>query len=137
MEIWQKKSIPLNNFLYIFILASSPGVHTFFCLWRVNKKLPQGETSKCISEVKVNQLKVKNIHVKWAYPPLMYPMWAIEFFQTYAHHKGYTTSHPSLKYKWHGTRRMIFIFVFIFLFFCIPVQYKSNQTVCMVNIVKF
>ena len=36
--------IPENNFLCIFILASSPGVHTFFCLWRVNKKQPQGET---------------------------------------------------------------------------------------------
>ena len=36
--------IPENN-LCIFILASSPGVHTFFCLWRVNKQLPQGETS--------------------------------------------------------------------------------------------
>ena len=38
--------IPENNFLCIFIVASSPGVHIFFCLWRVNKKLPQGETSQ-------------------------------------------------------------------------------------------
>ena len=38
--------IPENYFLCIFIIASSPGVHTFFCLWRVNKKLPQGETSQ-------------------------------------------------------------------------------------------
>ena len=38
--------IPENDLLYIFIIASSPGVHTFFCLWRVNKKLPQGETSQ-------------------------------------------------------------------------------------------
>ena len=38
--------IPENNFLCIFIIASSPGVHTFLCLWRVNKKLPQGETSQ-------------------------------------------------------------------------------------------
>ena len=38
--------IPENNFLCIFMIASSPGVHTFFCLWRVNKKLPQGETSQ-------------------------------------------------------------------------------------------
>ena len=38
--------IPENNSLCIFITASSPGVHTFFCLWRVNKKLPQGETSQ-------------------------------------------------------------------------------------------
>ena len=37
--------IPENN-LCIFIIASSPGVHTFFCLWGVNKKLPQGETSQ-------------------------------------------------------------------------------------------
>ena len=43
------KSMKLNpetNFLCIFIIASSPGVHTFFCLWRVNKKLPRGETSQ-------------------------------------------------------------------------------------------
>ena len=38
--------IPGNNFFCIFIIASSPGVHTFFCLCRVNKKLPQGETSQ-------------------------------------------------------------------------------------------
>ena len=38
--------IPENNFLCIFILASSPGVHTFFFLRRVNKKLPEGETSQ-------------------------------------------------------------------------------------------
>ena len=54
-----------NNFLCIFIIASSPGVHTFFCLWRVNKKLPQGENSQNVfAEVKVNQLKVKNMHVR-------------------------------------------------------------------------
>ena len=38
--------IPINNFLCIYIIASSPGLHTLFCLWRVNKKLPQGETSQ-------------------------------------------------------------------------------------------
>ena len=38
--------IPENNFLCIFIIASSQGVHSFFCLLRVNKKLPQGETSQ-------------------------------------------------------------------------------------------
>ena len=38
--------IPENNFLCILITDSSPEVHTFFCLWRVNKKLPQGETSQ-------------------------------------------------------------------------------------------
>ena len=32
--------IPENYFLCIFIIASSPGVHIFFFLWRVNKKLP-------------------------------------------------------------------------------------------------
>ena len=37
---------PENNFLCIFKIASSPGVHTFFCLWRVNKKLSQGENSQ-------------------------------------------------------------------------------------------
>ena len=38
--------MPENNFVCIFIIASSLGVHTFFCFWRVNKKLPQGETSQ-------------------------------------------------------------------------------------------
>ena len=38
--------IPVNNFLCIFIIASSPGVHTFFCFWRVNKKIPQVEASQ-------------------------------------------------------------------------------------------
>ena len=33
--------IPENNF--VFIITSSPGLHTFFCLWRENKKLPLGE----------------------------------------------------------------------------------------------
>ena len=44
------KSVKLNgipeNDLCIFIIASSPGVHTFFFLWKVNKKIPQGETSQ-------------------------------------------------------------------------------------------
>ena len=38
--------IPENNCLCIFIVASSPGVHTFFCLWRVHKRLTQDETSQ-------------------------------------------------------------------------------------------
>ena len=64
--------IPENNFLCIFILASSPGVHTFFCLWRVNKKLPQGETSQNAFQrsMSTNQSKVKNIHVKMGISPL-------------------------------------------------------------------
>ena len=37
-KIVKLNGIPGNNFLCIFIIASSPGVHTFFCLWRVNKK---------------------------------------------------------------------------------------------------
>ena len=43
---WKLIGIPINNFLRIYIIASSPGLHTLFCLWRVNKKLPQGETSQ-------------------------------------------------------------------------------------------
>ena len=56
--------IPENNFLCIFIIASSSGVHTFFCLWRVTRSYLGVKLQKCISEVKVNQLKVKNMHVK-------------------------------------------------------------------------
>ena len=63
--------IPENNFLCIFITASSPGVHTFFCLWRVNKKLPQGETSQNAFQRSrsINQ-KCKICMLEWAYPPL-------------------------------------------------------------------
>ena len=63
--------IPENNFLCIFITASSPGAHTFFCLWRVNKKLPQGETSQNAFQRSrsINQ-KCKICMLEWAYPPL-------------------------------------------------------------------
>ena len=52
LQFWRcNKNVKLNgiqenNFLFIFIITSSPGVHTFFCLWRINKKLPQGQTSQ-------------------------------------------------------------------------------------------
>ena len=63
--------IPENNFLCIFIIASSPEVHTFFCLWRVNKKLPQGETSQNAFQRSrsINQ-KWKVCMLKWAHPSL-------------------------------------------------------------------
>ena len=35
-----------NNSSCFFIIASSPGAHIFFCLWRVNKKLLQSENSQ-------------------------------------------------------------------------------------------
>ena len=56
--------IPENNFLCIFIIASSPGVHIFFCLWRVTRSYLRVKLHKMHFRVKVNQLKVKNIHVK-------------------------------------------------------------------------
>ena len=63
-----KSKISASNSLWFgryFIIASSSGVHTFFCLWRVNKKPPQGETSQnAFQVIKVNQLKVNNMHVK-------------------------------------------------------------------------
>ena len=49
--------IPENNFLYIFIITSSPGVHTFFCLWRVNKKLPKGKTSQNVFQRSSQSIK--------------------------------------------------------------------------------
>ena len=36
----------VNNFFSIFNIASSPLLHTSFSLWRVNKRLPQNETSQ-------------------------------------------------------------------------------------------
>ena len=64
--------IPENNFLCIFIIASSPGVHTFFCLWRENKMLSQGETSHNAFQRSrsINQ-KWKIYMLKWAHPPLI------------------------------------------------------------------
>ena len=63
--------IPINNFLCIYIIASSPGLHTLFCLWRVNKKLPQGETSRnTFQRSRSISWKCKIHMVKWAHPPL-------------------------------------------------------------------
>ena len=63
--------IPINNFLCIYIIASSPGLHTLFCLWRVNKKLPQGETSQNTFQRSRSISWQCKIHmVKWAHPPL-------------------------------------------------------------------
>ena len=63
--------IPINNFLCIYIIASSPGSHTLFCLWRVNKKLPQGETSQnTFQRSRSISWKCKIHKVKWAHPPL-------------------------------------------------------------------
>ena len=60
-----------NNSFCIFIIVSSPGVPTFFCLWRVNKKQPQGETSQNAFQRSrsINQ-KWKICMLEWAYPPL-------------------------------------------------------------------
>ena len=63
--------IPINNFFCIYIIASSPGLHTFFCLWRVNKKLPQGETSQnTFQRSRWISWKCKIHMVKWAHPPI-------------------------------------------------------------------
>ena len=58
--------IPLDNLLYFrHSPRSFPGLHTFFCLNRVNRKLPLGSNvAKCITEVKVNQSKVENTYGK-------------------------------------------------------------------------
>ena len=63
--------IPINDFLCIYLIASSPGLHTLFCLWRVNKKLPQGETSQnTFQRSRSISWKCKIHMVKWAHPPL-------------------------------------------------------------------
>ena len=63
--------IPINIFLCIYIIASSPGLHTLFCLWRVNKKLPQGETSQnTFQRSRSISWKCKIHMVKWEHPPL-------------------------------------------------------------------
>ena len=66
--------VPENNFLCIFIIASSPGLHTFLCLWRVNKKLPQGETSQnAFQRSRSINLKWNMCMLEWTYPPLTTP----------------------------------------------------------------
>ena len=63
--------IPINNFLCIYIIASYPGLHTLFCLWRVNKKLPQGKTSQnTFQRSRSISWKCKIHMVKWAHPAL-------------------------------------------------------------------
>ena len=65
--------IPIINFLCIYIIASSQGLHTLFCLWRVNKKLPQGETSqKTFQRSRSISWRCKIHMVIWAHPPLRY-----------------------------------------------------------------
>ena len=56
--------IPENNFLCIFITASSPGVQFLLPLESKQEATTGWNFTKWISEVKVNQLKVKNMHVK-------------------------------------------------------------------------
>ena len=91
--------IPENNFLCIFILASSQGVYTFFCLWRVNKKLPQGETSQNAFQrsrsISYKWKKLKNTHVKMG----------ISTFNTYV--------------PVSGTQSMLFLLLFCFTVFWI------------------
>ena len=68
--------IPENNFLCVFLIASPPGVHTFFCLWRVNKNLPQGETSqKAFQRSRSINYKWKIYMLKWSYPSLRQQSW--------------------------------------------------------------
>ena len=57
--------IPENNFLCIFIIASFPGVlHFLLPLESKHEATSKWNFTKCISEVKVNQLKVKNMHTR-------------------------------------------------------------------------
>ena len=73
--------IPINNFLCIYIITSSPGLHTLFCLWRVNKKLPQGETSQNTFQRSRSISRKCKIHmVKWAHPPLTWRSYEIRNF---------------------------------------------------------
>ena len=72
--------IPINNFLCIYIIASSPGLHTLFCLWRVNKKLPQCETSQnTFQRSRSISWKWKIYMVKWEHPPLRFILSVIRF----------------------------------------------------------
>ena len=74
--------IPINNFWCIYIIASSPGLHTLFCLWRVNKKLPQGETSQNTFQRSWSiSWKCKMHMVKWAHPSLKLLISAQKIFE--------------------------------------------------------
>ena len=100
--------IPENNFLCIFMIASSPGVHTFFCLWRVNKKLPQGETSQnAFQRSRSINWKWKMCMLEWAYPPV-------------SNFKQVATV-GIIQYFCLFVCLFLFLFVFVFVFvFCFP-----------------
>ena len=54
--------VPENNYLCIFIIASSPrGAYFLFTLETKQEATSGWDFTKCISEVKVNQLKLKNV----------------------------------------------------------------------------
>ena len=61
IKIVKLNGIPENNFLCIFIIASSL---VLFPQEGKQEATSGWNFTKCISEVKVNQLKVRNMHVK-------------------------------------------------------------------------
>ena len=97
--------IPINNFLCIYIIASSPGLHTLFCLWRVNKKLPQGETSQnTFQRSRSISWRCKIHMVKWAHPPLILLMLEVD---DYVDHKSQLISHTFLLGVWKWKKDLI------------------------------
>ena len=63
--------IPENNFfMYFHDSLISRGAYFLLLLESKQEATSGWNFTKCISEVKVNQLKVKNMLLKWAYPPL-------------------------------------------------------------------
>ena len=92
--------IPINNFLCIYIIASSPGLHTLFCLWRVNKKLPQGETSQnTFQRSRSISWKCKIHMVKWAHPPLKF--YLVQIIRLCSNFASMWHKHLLRNYKWH------------------------------------
>ena len=62
--------IPIFNFLFIFITASSTVSHTCFCPRRENKKVTlKLICAKCVIGVKVNQFRFENTPVKMGTAP--------------------------------------------------------------------
>ena len=107
--------LPILIFLCIFITASSPVSHSYFCPRRENKKQPWGKiVQHCVSGVKVDQLRMK-IHM----PKLVHSSLIVV---TIISHIIYTnvsqTEHISaVKFTW-VMRKVWVIFRYQILFKC-------------------
>ena len=99
--------IPENNFLCIFIIASSPGVHTFFCLLESKQEATSGwNFTKCIFRGQGQSIKSETyVMLEWAYPPLR--SWGPDSGRWGRFMKAVKLSHPghAWDFAWYRGQR--------------------------------